>query len=714
MKKRALTTALAVILTPNAFAATGSDQKAAQLEPITVSADLRDISLDKITASVSVLNNLDLQDRGATQFSDVLLQIPNLNFSGEGSVPRHLQIRGMGERDEYTGAPNASVGVSVDGIDFSGIDMPVSLFDVKQLEVLRGPQSTRYGANAFAGLINIETKDPSRNPEGMLEVTGGQYGLREIGLMHTGAFNDKADSPLYRVSIFKHESNGFIKNAYLHKDNTNDENDLYFRGKLRFFLNPGSQLDFTLLHANINNGYDAWSLKNNRTTLSDQPGVDQQKTNAAAIKYQWDGNSRYKLISTTTLANSSMKYSYDGDWVYPGYYSTPFVYNYANWKDRHTFSQEIRVISKPDSRLFNNSTDWLTGLYFSNLDEKNRTHEDSTYYDVGSDSIYGTSDDVGTTSYTTDKKTSFRARNLAFFGQLDHHLTAKTILSEGLRLERNEQDFSSSQGEHFDPAENLWGGNISLSHDLNKQHNIYAAISRGYKAGGFNAGLPANTDQKYVYFNKESMLDYEVGLKSKLANDTLHTKVTLFYMDRKNPQFDSYTYVGSNYIFYTENFDSATNYGLESSADWQVTDNWKLFGSLGLLRTTVEGHPLVSDFTISGREQAQAPNYQYNIGAQYRNARGYFARVDFTGVDAFYFDTVHNARSHSYMLTNARIGYEAERWEIYLWSRNLFNQKYDTRGFFFTNEPTYTQPPQKYVKLGAPRQIGVTFRLHFD
>lgn len=110
MKFNVLSAAIAALLATPSFANTSNEEDTTILEPITVSADLRDISIDKIAASVSVLNELDLQDRGATHFEDVLLQLPNLNFSGQSSRPRHIQIRGMGERDEYTGAPNASVG----------------------------------------------------------------------------------------------------------------------------------------------------------------------------------------------------------------------------------------------------------------------------------------------------------------------------------------------------------------------------------------------------------------------------------------------------------------------------------------------------------------------------------------------------------------------------------------------------------------------------
>ena len=119
---------------------------------------------------------------------------------------------------------------------------------------------------------------------------------------------------------------------------------------------------------------------------------------------------------------------------------------------------------------------------------------------------------------------------------------------------------------------------------------------------------------------------------------------------------------------------------------------------------------------MSGRDQAHAPSYQYNVGTQYRNQSGLFARIDVTGVDAFYFDNVHNFKSDNYTLTNARIGYEIDNWEVYLWGKNLFDQEYATRGFFFANDPAYgfgSEPANEFERLGDPRQFGITARMRF-
>lgn len=669
------------------------------LEPIVVSADLREASEKDIAVSTTVKDEILLQDKGATHFEDVILEIPNVNFSGQTSRPRHIQIRGMGERDEYTGAPNASVGFTMDNIDFSGVGMVGTLFDTKQVEVLRGPQGTRYGASALAGLINIQSNDPSTTTEGMLEITGGQDDLREFGAVISGPFSEEEGSPLYRLMIQKHDSNGFRDNAFLGRDDTNGRDELNIRGKLRFTPNNDTTIDLTLIHANLDNGYDVWTLDNSFTTLSDEAGQDSQKTNAASLKIKSTANKNFDFISTTTISDSDMTYSYDGDWVYPGYWPTYSTFRYAfnNNKSHKNLSQEFRFVSTEESKLFNDTTDWLIGFYAAQLKEENKVTE------FGDDPYSGG-------AWSDGLNSTYDVKKYAMFGQLNHHINEKTAISVGIRLEKHSSEYTNNYwagAENYNPSDELYGGHIDLTHKLDSTKTFYAIISQGYKAGGFNVKVDI---PELLYFEKETATNYEIGLKTQ--SDNLKTGLAAFYTDRKNPQFDGYTYVGAVYTYYTENFDKATNYGLEGEFDWKVNDSLNLFGSLGLLKTSVEGVSLSGVYSIDGREQAHAPNYQFSIGAQYRHNNGVFARVNTRGMDSFYFDNVHNSQSEAYTVTDARIGYEAENWEVYLWGKNLFDERYATRGYYFENDPDYALTKQ-FIRLGDPRQIGITARYHF-
>src|SRR5262245_9575168 len=143
-----------------ATAATGEVSSEPALEEVVVSATLlRDQDLRHVPASVTVLDAPTLAQPGQQHFEDVLAQVPNLNWAGGTSRPRYFQIRGIGEREQYEGAPNPSVGFLVDDIDCSGIGMPATLLDANRIEVLRGPQGLRDRANALAGLIAMHSND---------------------------------------------------------------------------------------------------------------------------------------------------------------------------------------------------------------------------------------------------------------------------------------------------------------------------------------------------------------------------------------------------------------------------------------------------------------------------------------------------------------------------------------------------------------------------
>ena len=189
----------------------------------------------RLTSPLELGTSLTLFDRETIQqatvehFEELVQMVPNMNLSGEGSRARYFQLRGVGEREQYEGAPNPSVGYIIDDIDLSGIGGVSSLYDIQQVEILRGPQSARYGSSALAGIIYMRSKDPVEQPSASAELTAGDDGLFSVAAAAGGALSENVRG---RLSVNHFEGNGFRDNAYLGRDDSNGREELTARGKL--------------------------------------------------------------------------------------------------------------------------------------------------------------------------------------------------------------------------------------------------------------------------------------------------------------------------------------------------------------------------------------------------------------------------------------------------------------------------------------------------
>jgi len=680
------------------------------LDEVIVSASLlREQALQDVPASVTVLNAQTLGRAGQQHFQDVLLQVPNLNWAGGTSRPRYFQIRGIGEREQYEGAPNPSVGFLIDDVDFSGIGMAATLFDVSQVEVLRGPQGTRLGANALAGIISVKSADPSMTPGLSVEATGADYDTGSLGLIATGPVTGLRSA--YRLSVQKFKSDGFRDDVFLGRKDTNHRDELTARLKWRWDASDDTRLDFMVLHADIDNGYDGWSIDNTWRSEADRPGVDTQKATATSVRLTssaWD-------IGTLTVigayADSKSVNSFDADWGNPQLWA-PYTYDYFSRsdRDRSTGSLEVRLASQ--SPASPGDLGWIVGLYGLHLSEDGRDTSDGVYGDPFDPQYDGTLDEFLASRY--------RADTTAVFGQLDGLIAPRWRWSAGLRVERRKSDYKDEGEWQGGPrtsdlreSDTMLGGQASLSFDVSERVTAYGAVSRGYKAGGFNLGTVPPERQR---FKPEYLWSYEAGVKSTLLGGRLYTDTSLFYSRRRDVQVRTGEQADpsdpSSYVFFTDNAAAGYNYGLESSLRWQIDDRWDVSASLGLLRTKYLDYDQ-GDRVLPDREQAHAPKYQAAVSAGWHHPLGWAARVDVSTLDAFYFDVPPNdTRSSSYVLTNLQLGYEAERWSAYVWGRNLFNRTYAIRGFFFANDPA-DPVDRQYIQRGDPRLVGVTFRYNF-
>jgi len=676
--------------------AANSNLDDADLREIIVTADLRDRDLLDLPSSATVLGADTLAAAGVQHFQDVIALVPNLNYSAGTSRPRFFQIRGVGELSQWQGAPNPSVGFLIDDIDFSGIGMPAMLADVESVEVLRGPQGTAYGANALAGLIAINTREATRESELGASASAGDYGTYGANAVIGGALGSGESA--WRLSAGDSRSDGFRRNSFLRRDDTNGYQESNARLKVSTQPTENLRARFTAMWVDLDNGYDAFSIDNSRVTLSDKPGQDAQISRALAMRLDYEAEA-FTIVSRSTAGKSRSVYSFDGDWGNDISWGAESPYDYFQRFDRErgTLSQDVRVISRANVDD-GSSLSWLAGVYAL------RSDEDVRQFDVWRDRQWGD----GEREFFSD----YQATNLAGYGEIEWRVAENTVIATGARAERRSAEYQDSDGFEFSPDETMYGGSLSVRHEFDERRTAYARVARGYKAGGFNMGeaLPDNL----LTYDAEKLNNFEVGFRSVTADGRWLYDVSLFYMRRFDQQVPTGVQLVPGdpltFVQFTDNAAGGENYGVEGALAWRPTDSLLVDTRIAVLETNYLDYA-TEDRNLSGREQAHAPQYQFDLGLEYRRS-SFFTRLDFAGVDDFYFDDSHDERAPSRVLTNMKAGFSGKHWRAEVWVRNLFDEYYSQRGFWFGNEPP-DFPDTRYTQAGDPRHAGVTLTYTF-
>ena len=676
------------------------------IEEIVVKGSWRQTSVSQEDSSVLILGSEAIKAQSMKHFEQLSFLVPNLNFAASDSRARYFQIRGIGERSGYQGTPNSSVGFLIDDIDYSGQGGIATTFDVDQIEVYRGPQGSRIGANALAGLIYIQTKDPTDTFEGTSEITKGAYGIASAGIAFGGPLDQNKDIT-YRLALRKDQADGFRKNLYLKRSDTSRKDESTSRLKVNWQLTDKTKLKFLISQIDLDDPADIWTIDGSLNTLSDRPGMDSQKTNSYGIKvfHSFDG---FELQSFTSATDTDVIFSYDADWGNTDSHA-PYTYNYFSetLRDRKSFNQEFRAVSNSADFLKGHFIEWVAGVNYLELKETNLKKDDGLYGDP--------SDPYGPYASKSSSSSRYKSTNFSVFGNLDYLLSTSLKLSVGMRWEDWEADYADSL-ESFNPTDQMSGGKISLIKSMGNGSSLYASLAKGYKQGGFNLGLGlgANSKNNNLAYDPEFLTNYEIGINTKLLNSQINLNGVLFYSDRKDQQVLISTQTDpsdpNTFSFLTQNAAEGVNHGLEIKMDANITESLGIFFNLGILKTEIQNWQSRKD--LEGRSQAHAPEKSYALGLNWTPTTNTYLAIDLTGNSSFYYSDSHNNQSKSYTLTNLNLGYVKNQWNYELWARNIFDEYYAVRGFYFGNEaPNFIDT--LYERHGDPRHIGISVRYDF-
>ncbi|QLJ08661.1 MULTISPECIES: TonB-dependent receptor [unclassified Pseudoalteromonas] len=675
-----------------------------ELETILVTGDFKKESIQTLSASASLFSDHEINQRGAKFLDEMLASAANVNFTSGASRGRFVQIRGVGLRSQFVDPINPSVGLVIDGINYSGLGGSSLLFDIDQVEIYRGPQGTRFGADALAGMIQMESAAPTLNPSVKVQLGAGNYNSYEAGI---AAGTGITDDTSVRASLYQRESDGYVENIYLNKD-TQQQDELVSRFKLHSQLTNNLRTELSVHYIDINNGYDAFTLDNSRYSVADEPGEDNQESIAVGLANIYTGFDWFDVSLNVSGIDSELLYSYDEDWVCndetqpqlcaAGLHPDGYSYFDAYYRDRKDKSGELQFNGK--------AGDWVAGIYYQDRNvELNRHRRKFSEYE-----LFNSTYDVN---------------NIAAYGQLSTPINNKTTLVTGLRIEQYQGDYTDSNGFIESTDDVMIGGKLALEYQVIDRTMIYTSITRGYKAGGINSealakakdeGLNLDADffANHTSFAPEYLWSGEFGVKGSSLDDKFVLRLAAFYMYREDMQLKSWQVEGQNFTGFFDNAGSGENYGLEIEGSYQLTDNLFISGSAGYLHSEINDYvarpslwqePIDQD----GRDQAQAPKYQYAFTARYNFTPALYASIGVEGKDDYYFSDSHNSKAPSSNLVNASLGYESENWSINAWARNLFDEDVPTRGFEFGNDPLDGYTTHTYTQLGEPMVAGVTF-----
>jgi len=657
------------------------------LDKITVTANKQgDKKISEIAGTVSVIDDIKIEDQNIDESTKITSLTPSfyITKTGPTSFTTFASMRGI------TGGMNSipAVGFYVDDIYYSGLDIP--LFDIERIEILKGPQGTLYGRNSEAGIINIVTKKPNNEDSGKLDVSYSSYNTMKA----KASINKAIDKDTaIRVAINYTKTDAYFKNKYNDSDTIGKETNIDAR--IAFNKKVTDTLDLTFGYDRQDNDspnyaqFTAYDTDNLRENINvDYLGEINRKAQGINLKAKYN-TKNIDILSITSHRSEDFKNSSDLD------FNPIDMMNLDLEKDVSYLSQELRFVSKN-----NNDLEWISGLFLLKESDKRDYDTWMNFTNMG----------MGVPGETLNQKSETKTIGTAVFGEINKKFN-NFKLTAGLRYDREKKEFDYTQtgiggvgmlsmmgypnqdgsgSKTFD----AWLPKISLMYEKNDHFIPYITISKGFKSGGFN-----DKEKMGTTYDPEFTTNYELGFKSYFDNFVINGAIFNIKWDDMQVEVP----VAGATSQYTDNASEATSKGLELELEYIPTD--ELSFNLGASKIDAKYDSYTSgNIVYDGKRIIDVPQTTVNVGARYRALNGYYIGANYSHFGKVYFDK-ENTKSQSYGVTNLKIGYEKENFDIYLYGSNIFDKEYKTRAFAVNGS--------WYARAGSPRTVGVNLRYRF-
>jgi iron complex outermembrane receptor protein len=686
------------------------------IEEVVVTARKRAESLEDVPVAVSAYTEGMIEDAGIERPGDFLALTPNVTFvESESAGTSFLTVRGVSQVRNG----ESPVAVVIDGVLMTDPgQFNQELFDIQQIEVLKGPQGALYGRNAIGGAINITTKQAATEPEAKLTLGAGN------GNRLKGNFSMSApiiEDELYlRLAGSYVEQDGHIDNEFLNKE-VDFYEDKSLRARLTWEPSDELSVDVRYGYAETEGGalnfvVNSGDADDTRVPIrANRLGTNERELENASIKIDYELG--FATLTSITSWNSQEEF-YAAD-AYP-YECTPvcpltaenapvnhffdsafgFVLDQvvSVFTDIETVSQELRLTSSSENDLR-----WIAGVYFL---ETERFRGLPTENDLGqaynrdvfdSYTVSGAADDNDNTAW-------------AAFGQMNYDVSDQWEVSFALRYDKDEREqqdvapaaFSSTSGLTRNEEYSELQPKFTLKYQPNDDFNAFFVMSKGFRSGGFNqngvAALAASVGIEGISddYEKEVSHNVELGFKSTWMDGRMKLNGSLFRTDIEDQHF--FQFIGAINRQLLNNIDEVTLQGLEFDARYLATESLDLYLGFGVTDSEIE------DYTVTPGDEGNWAPYvaktTLNLGGQYNftvsDGIDGFARLDFERRGQQYWDTANSSARSPIELINLRVGLSSEEhaWSVTAWAKNLTDEEYNAE--YVNGGFAVIAPPRTY------------------
>lgn len=691
-------------------------EPAAEDQGIVVTGLRRSETLQDTPAAITAFDSQAISNAGIERPADFIALTPNVNLvETQNAGNAFVIIRGITQNRNS----EPSVAVIVDGVQqVNPAQFNQELFDIEQIEVLKGPQGGLYGRNAIGGAIIITSKAPTDEFAGNITAgvdNGFGYYLRG------GISGPIAENVKFRIAGSWYDTNGFIDNTFLN-EKADPVEDFSLRGNL--LIEASDQLTFDL-RASVNQLRTQglyYNIVNDVNDIADvvvnNPGQNDRDIYNVALKVEYAGDNAVltSISSYDTLKEVLTGDAFDFKPIPESFFFNLFEFlfgpgngfdlNQSQYLNVKAFSQEVRLASPEDGRPFN----WMVGGY---LVDTTRFISTGNMIDTGN-GVFPVFRSPSTNplnpqfSFLSDGQENFA---WALFANAGYEISPELRVDASLRYDRDRrrqttltpQGFlpnvpgvpQAQSGEVRTAVFDDWQPKITLTYEPSPDVTLYGGYSRGFRSGGFNqTGVGAEAVNNGIVgvgdiFRAETADTFEVGAKAQIG--PVRLAGAAYTTKSQNSYF--FVFLAQSSTQNLGNIPETRINGFELEASAEILPDFDINAAIGVTDSEIKAFP---DASVIGNEAPQISRYTMNLGAQYAgpisDTLDGLLRIDYRRIGRTWWEPFNTTSRDPVDLVDARAGVTFDNGvTITAFAQNLFNEIYNAEfspgGFVFRARP---------------------------